>query len=594
MDLICTFPSPGLTMNPGETLCFMESFSGRNLSSLGSSMNMDDCEEEDLFEQAFVISEALKQKLKDLEVLDKVSGDLDQLASILGSLETKMRERDEDSKRLFRSFRSTKETATKTEENLKKEQETISLDEYTESDIEKIKRMQNLWRKTRGSPKGSLYDVVLYYRSHPDKDAKNRIQRHKVTQEIIKSEKSYVKQLSLFINRYMIPLDEQLREAKKSGVECKIATKEQRNDIFMNVTAIAGFNEELLKNLIEAYHNWPKKPLEISKLFHKMLPYFKAYSLYIIGYQKHLTTLLELKKNNPFFVDWLKEIQNSDKELNPNGDITDLSITPIQRIPRYVLLLKELLNCTPEDDPDRENLIATIAETKELADYINESKRINENLQVAFKIQELIAGADVPNLLEPHRYFLHEGPILTLTDRIRRRHLYIFNDLLILTRKSWKFGSDEQVFDTYIPLKGASIRDDIEVPYSFRICYGNSKFMCFVCEDDIDKSTWMRDISNALADTVSQQASHNSDTDEDIPLSEDFPMAPNKQVSKQGYLSKMEGGFYKTWKQKWIQVSAGILYSFDAHTDTVPATSYHLHVSFFLATFFFYYNLFFY
>jgi len=55
-------------------------------------------------------------------------------------------------------------------------------------------------------------------------------------------------------------------------------------------------------------------------------------------------------------------------------DLSSLLITPVQRIPRYELLLKELINCTWETHPDYTNLEKALQTIKGVASTINEKK----------------------------------------------------------------------------------------------------------------------------------------------------------------------------------------------------------------------------
>jgi hypothetical protein len=65
---------------------------------------------------------------------------------------------------------------------------------------------------------------------------------------------------------------------------------------------------------------------------------------------------------------------------------------PIQRIPRYVLLLRELIKSTNQQHPDYENLNNALAQIKELADYINTRKRDTDEANKILAIQKRIIG----------------------------------------------------------------------------------------------------------------------------------------------------------------------------------------------------------
>ena len=55
-----------------------------------------------------------------------------------------------------------------------------------------------------------------------------------------------------------------------------------------------------------------------------------------------------------------------------------LLIAPVQRIPRYILLLKELMRFTPQDTPDQAALDKALEALLKQADNINKSKKVHE------------------------------------------------------------------------------------------------------------------------------------------------------------------------------------------------------------------------
>ena len=59
--------------------------------------------------------------------------------------------------------------------------------------------------------------------------------------------------------------------------------------------------------------------------------------------------------------------------------LNSLRLVPVQRIPRYVLLLKDLLQNTEEDHPDKIPLEKALAAFQKIAVEINEKKRDAEN-----------------------------------------------------------------------------------------------------------------------------------------------------------------------------------------------------------------------
>jgi hypothetical protein len=70
-------------------------------------------------------------------------------------------------------------------------------------------------------------------------------------------------------------------------------------------------------------------------------------------------------------------------------------IKPAQRITKYPLLIRELLKCTSETDPDHSNLVIALKELEELATIVNERKRQTENQQKILEIAERVTGISV-------------------------------------------------------------------------------------------------------------------------------------------------------------------------------------------------------
>jgi len=68
---------------------------------------------------------------------------------------------------------------------------------------------------------------------------------------------------------------------------------------------------------------------------------------------------------------------------------------PVQRIPRYMLLLTELFKRTPKDHPDHKDLEAALGKIQVVAEAMNVSKREAENIHKVAEIQkELLLPED--------------------------------------------------------------------------------------------------------------------------------------------------------------------------------------------------------
>lgn len=69
---------------------------------------------------------------------------------------------------------------------------------------------------------------------------------------------------------------------------------------------------------------------------------------------------------------------------------------PVQRIPRYKLLLTELLKYTPEDHSDYQDLAAAVSLVSGVVNSINEDiKRQEKRFKVSFGISQSIDQKDI-------------------------------------------------------------------------------------------------------------------------------------------------------------------------------------------------------
>lgn len=82
-----------------------------------------------------------------------------------------------------------------------------------------------------------------------------------------------------------------------------------------------------------------------------------------------------------------------------------LLIVPIQRVPRYRLLLTELINYTDESEEEYTILKAALQQIESVARHINEQIRDQENMQRMIRIQRALAHGK-PKIITPCRRFI--------------------------------------------------------------------------------------------------------------------------------------------------------------------------------------------
>jgi len=130
-------------------------------------------------------------------------------------------------------------------------------------------------------------------------------------------------------------------------------------------------------------------------------------------------------------------------------------IEPVQRIPRYILLLERLTHFS-QTNVGYVNLQDVLGKMKDLAQEINRSKRVNENLRHLFTVQMCIEDVNEYLAEKSGRIYISEGAI-----EMKRKHgfipmyLILMNDKLLFckNKRSKLFFKGEIVFGQNVELR---------------------------------------------------------------------------------------------------------------------------------------------
>eukprot|EP01122_Echinamoeba_exundans_P015717 TRINITY_DN7601_c0_g1_i1.p1 TRINITY_DN7601_c0_g1~~TRINITY_DN7601_c0_g1_i1.p1 ORF type:complete len:792 (+),score=182.74 TRINITY_DN7601_c0_g1_i1:88-2463(+) len=252
-------------------------------------------------------------------------------------------------------------------------------------------------------------------------------QRFFVANEIVESERNYLRDLQIIIELYLQPL-------KANGI---VSAPDLRT-IFSQVEVIAKISETLLKKLQAAMDAHQSQGVEIKfgKPILELAEFMKSYSMYVNNYEQAMQVVQQYKRTNKKFVKFLAETMKNDRVRSHT--IEDYLIVVIQRIPRYVLLLSEIVKLTPQGHEDHADLTKALGKVKDIADYVNTAKRRIELLQRGVDIQNQVGIKDVP----AHRMFIDEAVFYDTSvagvaekDLPRNSYgLYLFSDIIVLAK----------------------------------------------------------------------------------------------------------------------------------------------------------------
>ncbi|WFC99993.1 hypothetical protein MYAM1_002740 [Malassezia yamatoensis] len=283
--------------------------------------------------------------------------------------------------------------------------------------------------------------------------SKQMEQRRRAALELYKSEKTYVKGLSVVDSVYYAPL---LRLIDQDA----IVARSTLNRMFSNFVDILQLSRELLLRLEERIGDplaavpshlsesclpeqgsdsthvadWDPLHDTLGDLLVPIAPFLKMYTLFMQNFSSAMQCISEERSSNERFAAFL---QHAEAEAASYGAGAELGLqaqllTIVQRVPRYRLLMQQLLNNTPVSHVDYVALRQTYRVVDATASSINEHVRQQELTLVALSLQRMLVKLDEP-LVAPGRRLLRYGTLLkTRRKDIQPRYVYLFSDCLLL------------------------------------------------------------------------------------------------------------------------------------------------------------------
>jgi hypothetical protein len=204
--------------------------------------------------------------------------------------------------------------------------------------------------------------------------------------ELIDSERRYVAFLSKMLTSFREPMA-QLRDANSNAL---VVPAESMKKIFINTDVIVGVSRSMLHELEERQKAFDNETTLVADVFLAIQPFLKAsYSEYANKVDLAFE-LLEQHKASERFLDWLGAT-----ERMVGTSLRDLMINPVQRLPRYVMLLEQVCKFTPNDHPDCAPLQRAAALMRETTQSVNERRAEYESLSRVRALGARLQGFDV-------------------------------------------------------------------------------------------------------------------------------------------------------------------------------------------------------
>ncbi|XP_014119019.1 PREDICTED: T-lymphoma invasion and metastasis-inducing protein 2 isoform X3 [Pseudopodoces humilis] len=203
----------------------------------------------------------------------------------------------------------------------------------------------------------------------------------KVIQELMDTEKSYVKDLSCLFEIYLEPLQKET-----------FLTQDEMESLFGSLPEMLDFQKVFLETLEDGISSSSDfNTLETPSQFRKLLfslggsflyyaDHFKLYSGFCANHIK-VQKVLERAKTDSAFKTFL-DARNPTKQHS--STLESYLIKPVQRVLKYPLLLKELVSLTDNESEEHYHLTEALKAMEKVASHINEMQKIYEDYGTVF------------------------------------------------------------------------------------------------------------------------------------------------------------------------------------------------------------------
>jgi hypothetical protein len=262
--------------------------------------------------------------------------------------------------------------------------------------------------------------------------------RKRVVDELLTTEANYVKGLEVVVKQVVSPLKQ---------TTLRVLNEEELDVIFLNIEEILTLQQNFLDLLQKRVATWSTKAT-IGDVILDNCDFLIKYKKYLTNYNTSLVALRHLVKRKPDFAQ-IKQSFEVQQQKTTALTLDSFLIMPVQRIPRYVLLLKELLKYTNPSHPDFPLLEQAYAKVKKILDELNRGidQETHTRVQKIISIEDDIDGVEeyLPSgLYAPHRFLVREGLLkLRVSPLVKSKretsirafqkqyYVFMFNDMLV-------------------------------------------------------------------------------------------------------------------------------------------------------------------
>ncbi|XP_078500478.1 FYVE, RhoGEF and PH domain-containing protein 2 [Lissotriton helveticus] len=314
----------------------------------------------------------------------------------------------------------------------------------------------------------------------------------KIISELLETERAYVNRLHLLDQVYYSEL---LMEAQRK----KTFPEDVVKLIFSNISSIHQFHELFfLPEIEQRLRGWVSNP-RIGDIIQKMAPFLKMYTEYIKNFDKAMELITLWKEKCQPFQDIIMDIEK--REVSASLSLGHHMLEPVQRIPRYELLLKEYLNKLPPQSQDRADTEKALGLISSAAKHSNAAIAEMERLHRLWEVYKRLGMEE--DFVDPSNELIKEGSVQKIPFRrsssTAERYLFLFNNMLLYcVPKVIQVGSEYQV-RLKMDVNGMKVKElkDAEFPHAFLVS-GKQRTLELQTRSPEEADSWIQACQGAI------------------------------------------------------------------------------------------------
>ncbi|KAM8864203.1 faciogenital dysplasia isoform 2-T2 [Spinachia spinachia] len=302
-----------------------------------------------------------------------------------------------------------------------------------------------------------------------------------IAKELLHTEEAYVKRLNLLDQVFCTKLTE-------TGIPQEVIT-----GIFSNISSIYCFHDKFLLPELKTRitGEWDSNP-RIGDILQKLAPFMKMYGEYVKNFDRAMDLVNTWTQRSSQFKSVVQNIQKQD--VCGNLTLQHHMLEPVQRIPRYELLLKDYLKKLPADALDRKDAEKAVELISTAANHSNAAIRKMEKMHKLLEVYERLGGEE--DIVNPANELIKEGHIKKMSAKngtAQDRYLYLFNNMVLYCVPKLRLMGQKFSVREKIDIAGMEVQENMKqnLPHTFAII-GKQRSLELQARTAEEKEDWIQ------------------------------------------------------------------------------------------------------